>query len=94
MPKEELNRVWILRKVLNPLSPVETMELLLDKLSKTRATPNSRRNERLVQNSPKICDPGFMQSARLLLCSLWLAEPLCRSRTVARSSHPERPIPH
>ena len=36
MPKEELNRVWILRKVLNPLSPVETMELLLDKLSKTR----------------------------------------------------------
>jgi len=36
VPKEELNRVWILRKVLNPLSPVETMELLLDKLSKTR----------------------------------------------------------
>jgi transcription termination factor Rho len=27
--------VWILRKVLNPLSPVETMELLLDKLGKT-----------------------------------------------------------
>ena len=36
LPKEELNRVWILRKVLNPLSPVETMELLLDKLSKTQ----------------------------------------------------------
>jgi len=36
LPKDELNRVWILRKVLNPLSPVETMELLLDKLSKTR----------------------------------------------------------
>src|SRR5437016_7690617 len=36
MPKEELNRVWILRKVLNPLSPVETMELLLDKLSKSQ----------------------------------------------------------
>ena len=35
--KEELNRVWILRKVLNPLSPVETMELLLDKLGKTRS---------------------------------------------------------
>jgi transcription termination factor Rho len=29
--------VWILRKVLNPLSPVETMELLLDKLGKTRS---------------------------------------------------------
>src|SRR5712672_1416915 len=37
MPREELNRVWVLRKVLNPLSPVESMELLLDKLSKTRS---------------------------------------------------------
>ena len=36
LPKEELNRVWILRKVLNRLSPVETMELLVDKLGKTR----------------------------------------------------------
>ena len=36
MPREELNRVYVLRKVLNPLSPVEAMELLLDKLSKTR----------------------------------------------------------
>ncbi len=37
MPKEELNRVWVLRKVLSPLSPVETMELLLEKLSKKKA---------------------------------------------------------
>jgi transcription termination factor Rho len=37
MPKEELNRVYILRRVLSPLSPVETMELLLDKLGKTRS---------------------------------------------------------
>jgi transcription termination factor Rho len=37
MPREELNRVWILRKVLNPLSPVESMELLIDKLSRTRS---------------------------------------------------------
>ena len=35
IPKDELNRVWVLRKVLNPLSPVEAMELLLDKLRKT-----------------------------------------------------------
>jgi transcription termination factor Rho len=27
----------VLRKVLNPLSPVEAMELLIDKLSKTKA---------------------------------------------------------
>jgi transcription termination factor Rho len=37
MPREELNRVWVLRKVLNPLSPVESMELLLDKLARTRS---------------------------------------------------------
>jgi transcription termination factor Rho len=36
MPKDELNRVWVLRKVLNPLSPVETMELLLERLSKKK----------------------------------------------------------
>jgi transcription termination factor Rho len=30
--KEDLNRMWVLRKVLNPLSTVESMEFLLDKL--------------------------------------------------------------
>ena len=30
--REDLNRIWVLRKVLNPLSPVEAMELLLDKM--------------------------------------------------------------
>ncbi len=37
IPREDLQRVWVLRKVLNPLSPVEAMELLIDKLSKTKA---------------------------------------------------------
>ncbi|HZY62422.1 MAG TPA: transcription termination factor Rho [Edaphobacter sp.] len=36
IPKEDLQRIWVLRKVLNPLSPVEAMELLVDKLGKTR----------------------------------------------------------
>ena len=36
IPKEDLQRTWILRKVLNPLSPTEAMELLTDKLGKTR----------------------------------------------------------
>jgi transcription termination factor Rho len=36
LPKDELNRIWILRKVLNPLSPVETMELVLERLGKTK----------------------------------------------------------
>ncbi len=35
IPKEDLNRVWVLRKVLNPLSAVEAMELLLSKMGKT-----------------------------------------------------------
>ena len=35
LTKESLNRVWVLRKVLNPLSVTESMELLLEKLSKT-----------------------------------------------------------
>jgi len=37
VPKDELNRIWVLRKVLNPLSPVESMELIIDKLSKTKS---------------------------------------------------------
>ncbi len=37
LTREELNKVWVLRKVLNPLSPVEAMELMLEKLAKTKA---------------------------------------------------------
>ena len=33
--ENELNRTWVLRKVLHALSPVEAMELLLDRMSKT-----------------------------------------------------------
>ena len=36
LDKNELNRVWVLRKVLTPLSTVEAMELLIDKLDKTK----------------------------------------------------------
>src|SRR5579862_5350679 len=37
LTEEELNKVWILRKILNPNNPVEAMEFLLDKLKKTRS---------------------------------------------------------
>jgi transcription termination factor Rho len=37
LPKDELNRIWVLRKVLNSLSPVEAMELMLERLSKTKS---------------------------------------------------------
>ncbi len=36
MHPDELNRVWVLRKVLNELNPAEAMELLIDRLKKTK----------------------------------------------------------
>ncbi len=36
MEKETLNRVWILRKLLQPLNPIDSMEFLLDKIQKTK----------------------------------------------------------
>ncbi|MFP6890828.1 MAG: transcription termination factor Rho, partial [Nitrospinota bacterium] len=35
MDASELNRVWVLRKVLQPLGPVDSMELLLEKINET-----------------------------------------------------------
>ncbi len=37
LPPDELSRVWVLRKVLSPLSTVEAMELLISRLSKSKA---------------------------------------------------------
>ena len=36
IPKDDLSRIWVLRKVLNPLSPVEAMELLIERLAKAQ----------------------------------------------------------
>jgi transcription termination factor Rho len=36
LQREDLNRVYVLRKVLTPLSPVEAMELLLSRMSKSK----------------------------------------------------------
>jgi transcription termination factor Rho len=41
MSKEQLNKVWILRKILNQMSPVEAMELLIDKMGRARRTKSS-----------------------------------------------------
>jgi transcription termination factor Rho len=37
LEKIDLNRIWVLRKVMSPLSPVEVIELLLDRLSKAKS---------------------------------------------------------
>ena len=36
IPSEDLSRIWILRKLLSPLNPVDSMEFLLDKLQGTK----------------------------------------------------------
>jgi transcription termination factor Rho len=36
LPPEDLNRIWILRKLLSPLSSVDSMEFLLEKLRGTK----------------------------------------------------------
>jgi transcription termination factor Rho len=36
LERNELNRIWVLRKVFSPLSTVESMELLVEKLEKTK----------------------------------------------------------
>src|ERR671912_496420 len=35
--KEDLARIWVMRRVLNPLSPVEQMEVVLERLGKTKS---------------------------------------------------------
>lgn len=37
LTEEELNKVWILRKVITPLNPIEAMELMIEKLSSTKS---------------------------------------------------------
>ena len=36
LPEDDLNRIWILRKLLAPLTPVDSMEFLLEKIKGTK----------------------------------------------------------
>ncbi|MBP8646450.1 MAG: transcription termination factor Rho [Syntrophobacteraceae bacterium] len=36
IPPDDLNRIWILRKLLSPLNPIDAMEFLLDKMQGTQ----------------------------------------------------------
>jgi transcription termination factor Rho len=47
MTPDELNKMWILRKVLSPLSPVDAMELLIEKLSATKSNKDFLRSMEL-----------------------------------------------
>ena len=37
IPNDELQKIWVLRKVLNEMDPVQAMELLIDRLSKAKS---------------------------------------------------------
>ena len=37
LPEDVLNRVWILRKILAPMSAIDSMEFLLDKMRGTKS---------------------------------------------------------
>jgi len=37
LSEAELNKIWILRKILNPNNPVEAMEFLMDKMKRTKS---------------------------------------------------------
>jgi transcription termination factor Rho len=47
MERDRLNKIWILRKILSQMSVVESMELLIDKLSKSETNENFLR---MMQN--------------------------------------------
>ena len=36
LTEEELQKIWVLRKVINPMDDAEIMELLLDRMRKTK----------------------------------------------------------
>ena len=40
LPPDDLNRIWILRKLLSPLNPIDAMEFLLDKMQGTKNNPS------------------------------------------------------
>ncbi len=40
IPPDDLNRIWILRKLLSPLNPIDAMEFLLDKMHGTKSNPD------------------------------------------------------
>jgi transcription termination factor Rho len=47
LTSDELNKVWILRKVLSSLSPVDAMELLIDKVGATKSNKDFLRSMEL-----------------------------------------------
>ncbi|MFH1283707.1 MAG: transcription termination factor Rho [bacterium] len=44
LSEDELNKIWVLRKVLAPMNPSEAMELLIDKVSATKSNKDFLRS--------------------------------------------------
>lgn len=48
--EDELNKVWIMRKVITPLNPIEAMELLIEKLSATKSNKDFLKSMEVSSN--------------------------------------------
>ncbi len=44
LTQDELNKVWVLRKVLSSMTPVDAMELLIEKVSATKSNKDFLRS--------------------------------------------------
>ena len=44
LSREELSRIWVLRKLLNEMNIIEGMEFLLEKMAETRSNTDFLRN--------------------------------------------------
>ena len=64
LEKDELQKVWLLRKALSQLNPVEAMELLLDKLKLTKS------NKEFLGRCIRWARPGDLPRRLASACSL------------------------
>ena len=67
MDENSLNRMYILRKVLSPLSPVDSMEFLMGKIEKTDS------NAEFLE-SMNSCGNSLSHDSRRYHCSLFMIE--------------------
>ena len=50
LSEDELNKVWVMRKVITPLNPIEAMELLIEKLSATKSNKDFLKSMEMSSN--------------------------------------------
>jgi hypothetical protein len=93
LEKDELQKVWLLRKALSQLNPVEAMELLLDKLKLTKSNKDFLNHmNQLTSLGGGLCLP-FRPPAASPLEHRLRRRAGARTRTISRSGHRARRRP-